>query len=93
MNKALFEAGETVRTYWVGESNFDRIEIESLEWFRDAKVSGFVSKKPRSPHTGWVYALVGFKGLAMESSLRKLPPPADCSFSEMIEQLNEKETA
>ena len=92
MNKALFEVGETVRTCFVGSPNLGSVEIIKMEWDEDV-IGTYEDGEQR--YTGWAYILSDRPdSWADERFLRKLPPPAELSFEELITELNtEKEIA
>ena len=74
------------------ENEVVRSEITQMEWDENVDCS---YTDGDCYYTGWSYMLADdCINWVDETYLRKLPPPADCSFHEMIEQLNkEKETA
>ena len=85
MNKALFEVGEEAIFIGEGSGRPRRSVIANREWdeSRVYNLSG--------PHTGWSYQRmesVETNKWTREVNMRKLPPPADCTYDELIKQLN-----
>ena len=80
MNKALFEVGEDV------------LLVNDNSRYVVREVRHYKSKQTRHPlddawmMRGYWYKVGHFK--VHETDLRKLPPPADCKFDELIKQLN-----
>lgn len=87
MNKNLFEVGEKVRLVSSVRGDMGIGVVLSCSWMESAlDLNGNVVKNV------WFYettiASLGTSKRWFESSLRKLPPPADCTYEELIKELN-----